>query len=941
MARGSLQDLRQLAAPRAFASAGTRPEVAGSPAVPKTADPRVEFNEDSWFGRVESMLERSHAELLAKLDRWLENAGAPSRSPPSAWSCGGWQTQLGLLEEAEHETKEEETDQKSGQGSDHSRHSPRRDHEDSQDLDDELMNSQLTTRRSSRAFSRNVFEMRRALSHKLAEDRDYDDLDHFERAQDKKLKRGNFTTLRSHRMLDDTRLWGRRSIDLKSFVEGRHFDIFFSFLIFANAAIIGAEVQLQDPAQEDIFAWAAYCFNFLFFVELLLRLTAYGRSYFCPAEIQSYLWNYLDVVLVGMSVFEVVIEYMSQQSSQFTALRAVRTARMLRLLRVIRVIRFIHGLRTLVMSILFTLKSLAWSLVLLAIIMYVFGIIYTDIVSMHMTFHHLTGPFDPDSTEAKLQQNFGDLEKSMNTLFRSISGGMDWGDASDSLSAIHSAWGYLFVSYISFCCFAVLNVMTGVFCQRAMDMTSRDEQTQLLGFRADQFRILQTAQDLFDELDASGSGTLTLKELENLMHNESVTWKLQSIDMMANNSWQLFKLLDLRGAGEINKQDFVAGCFRLRGSARAMDVANLAIDNRKIRQKLAAMDKHESYMKHLLGAVSSMKADLSRERAKTAGLDAALSNAASGGVTKADEFADQASSQKHMLEKDTQTSQVESCQDQFRISAPGEVLSPMHQVQTSNSASGETRSMICSTREQSSTSASIDNALVSSSPQLPRHFVTSPAIDTVVASLFRQAQAVDSSSPLQTATLPPLQALLLHALQEDGARVSAFAQERSHASSMQADQMQAPLSPPPRSCLSPPPPHMPISPSMLSPATRAFFSPPRAAEISAQSRGSHPHKEIPLAASRSQVRFNIPAAAPQHDSELAPASEVSLLPYTAGIAKSNMGREPPSGTRAPLDDEQARRLLLARGNPFEAEPERPDLPFHEGPYVEMPGSLLS
>ena len=48
----------------------------------------------------------------------------------------------------------------------------------------------------------------------------------------------------------------------------------------------------------------------------------------------------------------------------------------------------------------------------------------------------------------------------MHTLFRSVTGGLDWGEMADHLIEIDWIWGYFFTGFVAFSYFAVLNVMT-------------------------------------------------------------------------------------------------------------------------------------------------------------------------------------------------------------------------------------------------------------------------------------------------------------------------------------------------------------------------------------------------------------------------------------------------------------------------------------------------
>ena len=44
------------------------------------------------------------------------------------------------------------------------------------------------------------------------------------------------------------------------------------------------------------------------------------------------------------------------------------------------------------------------------------------------------------------------------------------------------------------------------------------------------------------------------------------------------DAWSFFKLLDLDSGGAVEIEEFLMGCLRLRGSARAIDIAKLIHD---------------------------------------------------------------------------------------------------------------------------------------------------------------------------------------------------------------------------------------------------------------------------------------------------------------------------------------------------------------------------
>merc|ERR1719387_3291019 len=69
--------------------------------------------------------------------------------------------------------------------------------------------------------------------------------------------------------------------------------------------------------------------------------------------------------------------------SSIRTLRVMRLARLVRIMRLTRVIHFVRALRQLILTIICTLRSLVWSLVLLFIIIYVFSIFFTEAVMYH------------------------------------------------------------------------------------------------------------------------------------------------------------------------------------------------------------------------------------------------------------------------------------------------------------------------------------------------------------------------------------------------------------------------------------------------------------------------------------------------------------------------------------------------------------------------------
>eukprot|EP00439_Symbiodinium_sp_Y106_P013421 s3814_g1.t3 len=114
---------------------------------------------------------------------------------------------------------------------------------------------------------------------------------------------------------------------------------------------------------------------------------------------------------------------------------------------------------------------------------------------------------------------------------------------------------------------------------------------------------LQPHQGTPDGLERDGA--ITLSEMEQFFNDEEVRAMFQSLDLTARDSWTLFKLLDEEGNGDINLSEFIDGCLRLRGPAKALDIACVMDESRRIKRKVMITEERLYNMEALVGELSS------------------------------------------------------------------------------------------------------------------------------------------------------------------------------------------------------------------------------------------------------------------------------------------------------------------------------------------------
>lgn len=372
----------------------------------------------------------------------------------------------------------------------------------------------------------------------------------------------------------------------KRLVTRSAFDLAFTLVVVTNSIFIGVELQLsvsEPNATHTGVQIVQYVYTALFTIELWIRICADGCGLFWGDD---WTWGWLDLFIVVFSLWEVGVDVLYalvwtestggswSGFSNLKAFRIIRITRLVKAVRLARIFRFVMAFRLLISSILHTLKSLFWALMLLVLIIYVFAVLFTQAVNDHLT--------DPDVKydvlfEKASEEYFAGLPVTMLSLFMSISGGVSWENVIAPLKEVSLVWVVVYLFYISFTYFAVLNVVTAVFCQSAIDGAQNDHASKVHAILANKEQHLTKISTLFQKFGAEG-GVITFEQFQKNLKAAEVREYFQTLGLDVWDAWSFFKLLDEDGGGEVEIEEFLMGCLRLRGQATAMDVGKIIND---------------------------------------------------------------------------------------------------------------------------------------------------------------------------------------------------------------------------------------------------------------------------------------------------------------------------------------------------------------------------
>lgn len=353
----------------------------------------------------------------------------------------------------------------------------------------------------------------------------------------------------------------------ESLLRSPAFDLSVGILVVFNSVALGIDTETASANQGTVPSPWRQCsaileaiFCILFASEWILRIYVQQASFFFG---KHRLRNWCDTVVIVLQVYEQVCNMFGHRLPMI---------RVLRILRLMRVLNISHDLKTRVASIIESLSSLVSTMTLLLLLIYAFSVFFTQLAIQSPTQNHA------------LVYWFGSLPRTALTLLETVAGGVSWDEPAmvvfDNMGIFG---GMIYLFYVSFGVFVMLNVIMGVFIDKAIKIAEEQEE----------FDVACTISGAFVTEDLEGiTRDVFNKKLEEQQLQEC--FKVLNIDMA--QAPVLFDLIDQDKSGSVDAKEIVEGCLRLKGMAKALDVSImeqaifLLVD--KVDRNVKAFDNH-------------------------------------------------------------------------------------------------------------------------------------------------------------------------------------------------------------------------------------------------------------------------------------------------------------------------------------------------------------
>jgi len=316
-----------------------------------------------------------------------------------------------------------------------------------------------------------------------------------------------------------------------------------------------------------------YFFTIFFMVELAMRIVSQRRLFIFGKD--RY-WNVFDSTLIILSFIQLV----ASTSINLSVFRIFRIFRLVRLLKVIRKISLLESLNLMVYGIITCIMPLFWAIAILIIVMYAFGVFFMS--GLAGSLQDMDYNDDNSSIASALGVKFGSVYRTMASLFEGISGGNDWAGIAEEMREVSEGLYVCFALYVVFVTLGVLNIVTGFFVDGTMQANVNAREEMLRAAQDKKNTMAELIGELFHQLDTDHSGKLSFEELEAHLYEEALQEYFCVLEMEPDEAKDLFCLLDIKNEGEVSIAEFTAGCLKVMGQPKNLDICTCLYNSKRI-----------------------------------------------------------------------------------------------------------------------------------------------------------------------------------------------------------------------------------------------------------------------------------------------------------------------------------------------------------------------
>jgi len=364
------------------------------------------------------------------------------------------------------------------------------------------------------------------------------------------------------------------------------FEVCIIAAVFGYLALVvyDADIIAKDYSTPEWMSIAKAAFISAFTFEVVIRLYVLRREFFSSS---------LDVIDAVCVLLDLTI-FISAERAQVSVLRVMRMSRLLKLIRSSRSFRelwlMIHGLAT-------AMKAIMWACALIFLLLLVISVIMIEF--LHPINVELVA--EGQYTECPIcDEAFSGVFNTFITLFLLVFMGELWADLAVPIVR-RAPWSSCIFCLAFFAVsLGLLNLILAVIVDRAEQARSEDKETVLLAKHEESVRVKKMLMRQCCDMDADGSGELTLDEIQEGFSgrtaNRDFQQALELMDVGEADLGIVFDIMDEDGSGSVTYSEFVEQLYKMKheeAHTMLVFIKHYTIDIRKkIQQQLEMVGDH-------------------------------------------------------------------------------------------------------------------------------------------------------------------------------------------------------------------------------------------------------------------------------------------------------------------------------------------------------------
>ncbi|XP_026539051.1 voltage-dependent T-type calcium channel subunit alpha-1H [Notechis scutatus] len=360
---------------------------------------------------------------------------------------------------------------------------------------------------------------------------------------------------------------------IHSLCTSHYLDLFITFIIGVNVITMSMEHFDQPKSLEEALKYCNYLFTFVFVVEAILKLVAFGFRRFFKDR-----WNQLDLAIVLLSIMGITLEEIEMNAALPINPTIIRIMRVLRIARVLKLLKMATGMRALLDTVVQALPQVGNLGLLFMLLFFIYAALGVEL------FGKLDCSEENPCEGLSRHATFNNFGMAFLTLFR-VSTGDNWnGIMKDTLRECHRddkhCLTYLpvispvyFVTFVLIAQFVLVNVVVAVLMKHLEESNkeAKEDAEMDAEIELEMSRGISTPERTMDgpQTPSKGASAAGLRDPQNLLTLHKIS--VARMHSLPNDSYMFRPVMPAKPPFPLHEGELEAvSCKSPRGSVTSI-----------------------------------------------------------------------------------------------------------------------------------------------------------------------------------------------------------------------------------------------------------------------------------------------------------------------------------------------------------------------------------